>query len=745
MCKIYYKGNNLFNCTFKGVEVLKVFVFVKNCDFREANGLQAEPVSGRPLINYVLDAIIPLKPEKIIFLSGENTNFLCSCFPNEEYSGVSVEFIFNEKITADAFFGENDCLLLDSDTVYNLSFSDLFDFSSVTAFCKKSAETAFENKISIDFDGTVLKDNSFTEFGNNGGFVFSGLLFVPFQTFYDTLKDDIYFSSVYDMFNYFLNEDVKVKAAVFDGYSKKITGFPDFLSFQFDVLNGKYKSYHYDDGMHLDDKVYGNDYLLIPPVYIGKNVQIEKGSVIGPCVAVNSGTLISSDTKIKNSILLNNVYVSSFCNVNGAVLCEGVSVKMGSVVDKGAVILKNTIIAEKTVIKENEYVRKNNRISFINKNTKETENTDYDFSAMFLPVNISAFGCALATFYENSKIGIATDGEINSEALKNGLICGLVSCGSETYDLGKSFFSQIYYYTEFFDLKLGIFISGGENGTAVSIVNCDKKEFSLIDYKAVNEIIRLKNIRYASPDMCKEVRFIEGIKSLYCGKILKLFDGVKCRLNISVYSEDRQINECVRFCFKTLGIKNENDDLIFKINEKGTRLSAIEDSASFQHNSLISLARYYNFNSGTGVPLSFNEYGDAHFVKSDAEYNNYKIDALYECDAFFLAFEIIYILEKSKKSLSELLKNIPEYYKVKKIIELRSKPQVVAKNLLDKGFSKGKNGGLLYKKDGNTARVFLNSDGKSLKFIAEAVSAEVADEIFFSLENIIKSIDNDCK
>ena len=134
--------------------------------------------------------------------------------------------------------------------------------------------------------------------------------------------------------------DVQITAS---GYTKHLNTVKDYKNLLFDILNGKtdFKPPYIAEGIFTEGTVPENDFSIIPPVYLGKCVQIESGSVIGPNTVILNNTLISSDTSIKNSVISEDVYVSSHCYVDGAFCCKNSSIKRNSAVFGGSGIGEN--------------------------------------------------------------------------------------------------------------------------------------------------------------------------------------------------------------------------------------------------------------------------------------------------------------------------------------------------------------------------------------------------------------------
>lgn len=725
--------------------------------FSSVNGYKLQ-ISGRPLFYYYLAPIIPLKPESITVLINDKTRYIKNLFPEEKFGDIPVFFYCDDPALKDLFCTEDDYLVLQADNVFTAdAFSRLSEIESISALCEFSEDYSDENFVNVDFDGSILKYKDFSVKKETFGNLFSGVLYFSKKTL-GCFNNNFTVNSVYELFDYLLLQNVKVFSVNNDLYSIKVTDSNSLLRFSSDVLNNVFcQSEKNTDGVDFESNVKTGDYLVIPPVYIGKNVQIEKGSVIGPFVSVGNDCLISNGTKIKESILQNNVYVSSFCNIDKTVICDGVSVKRGATTQKRAVLGENSVIGEYAKICENVFIRENtevgnNRIiaEFCDVFNSEKEITErVDFNEMLLPHKISKLGSAIGTVFKGSRVGIATDKEINSVALKYGLLSGLISTGVKTFDFGNAFHSQIFYFGKFCELDLLVYITGGFFGNSVNIYDGNGVELSITHKKVISEYVNNGCFEYVDNGRIKDVTVIKKLDSVYCNEVVRIFDGINTNMRVSGFSDNIKINACVKECFNRMGITGESDDLFFKINETGTRLSGAEKNRSYSHEVLCSIVSYDKFKLGE-VNLDCESRSVVSSFENSVELeetllNN--VNELWQKDAVFLLFRVLYVMCVTKKSLYELKSELPEYYIVKKVIRLNGTDNNLTDNLLKKGFIKNKNGGMMLKEGAGRVNVSLGSDGKSLRFIAEAVSSEIAEEMYIKVENMIKSIsiDNNSK
>lgn len=90
---------------------------------------------------------------------------------------------------------------------------------------------------------------------------------------------------------------------------------------------------------------------LIPPCWIGADVQLGKGSLIGPHVVLGAGSRVGERSLVQRSVL-DAAQVGDRATLYGAVLCRGARVGSQVVVNDGAVLGENTLVGDGAVIME---------------------------------------------------------------------------------------------------------------------------------------------------------------------------------------------------------------------------------------------------------------------------------------------------------------------------------------------------------------------------------------------------------
>ena len=468
------------------------------------------------------------------------------------------------------------------------------------------------------------------------------------------------------------------------------------------------------------------------------------------------------------------MYVSSGCSVNGALLSDGVSVKKGASVFENSVLGQDAIIGEESVIANGVLVWPNKTIE---NGVTITENVKYsqpvntalqindiifgDFGVELTPEKTARLGAAIGTLFDGIRVGIGIDGETNSLALKCGMLGGLISVGAKSFDLGICFFSQMFYYSVFCDVDVAIFISGGENGVSLSL--CEKGGVALSREKIrkIEMILKRSEFNRCSGGDCQSVSVMNSLEQMYLNEIARQFENVKISIGgVLFFCGNKIISQCVSNALERLGLTQENEDFIVKINNIGTKITVVENSTSFSHEKILAVVAHNEMKQGNDVALPWDapqiittlgnslgrktyRFSDYSFTQDEnSKIKSVTVNQLWSRDAVFLMFKLLKIMNETNKSLKALADELPEFYVAKKVMEIDISPTLISKELLGNDFKTDESGGVTLKNEKGVAKVKSESNGKSLKIITEAVTMELAEELCGEIERLI-SIDID--
>ena len=745
-------------------------------------------ILGEPLLFSVLNKLLSLNVSEIILVLNYKASSIEAMFPNNEYKGIPVSFVTEENDFGSAGNVKN-ALADETETILVINGDIYFDFdlndacnrhisnkNDVTIICKETEDPREYSVVELSENGDVSEFIEKPAWAKvTGNMVDCGIyLLEPFVL--KEIPEDRSYDFGKDFFPSLLLQKFKIGSFVALGYWRKICDVENYKAVQFDIINGKVnkKIPFVAEGIFTKSTIPHGNFVIVPPVYFGENVQIESGAVIGPFTVIGDGSLVSKGSKIRESVLFKSVYVSSGCSVNGALLAEGVSVKKGASLFERCVIGQESVIGEESVITNDVLVWPNKTIEngvTVNENVKYSSPTNNaiqfndmifgDFGVELTPEKTARLGAAIGTLFDGVRVGVGIDGETNSLALKCGLLGGLISVGAKSFDFSECFYSQIFYYSAFCDVDVAVFINGGENGVSLSF--CEKGGLSLSGEKLrkLETILKHNEFNRCSGGDCQSVSVIKDIDNMYLGEITRQFGETEINLQGVLFCCGNKIlTACVSKTFERLGISSENEDFIVKINNIGTKITVVENSVSFSHEKILAIVAYNEMKKGNDVALPWdapqiitalgNSLGRKTYrvMSSDVfsaegiKPKNSEIEQLWSRDAVLLMFKLLKLMSVEQKSVKALSEELPEFYVAKKVMQIDVSPSVISKTLLQNDFKTDENGSVSMKNKKGFVRVKSDESGKKLRIITEAVNAELAEELCGETQKLI-SIDID--
>ena len=507
-------------------------------------------------------------------------------------------------------------------------------------------------------------------------------------------------------------------------YSKTIKKPTDYKNLISDILTGK-TNFHLPEvaqGVFAESKIPQGDFVIVPPVFFDEGTQVESGCVIGPCTAIMKNCLIAKNSNIRNSVISKNSYISSGCFLDNVMCSENVSVRRNSVVFSNTVLGHDSVLGEDSVIENGSYIRPFSRIDDFKKNyinfKQESNQSPAGFYG-YTPEKAALLGAAVGIVFNSPKIAVASDGELNSTALKLSLLGGLITTGASCYDFGNSFLSSLHYYMSFCELDCAVFVSGNREGTAITVFYKNTYSLSNSDYYNIKNVMTSGEIKRCESDECKNIRQIHGMQRMYVQNLIKTFDN---ELDfVPVFEcENKRIQSILEIAVSKIGFKTGKKCVIFKINYEGTKITAESNGIHFSHGKLLEIV--------------------SHFVAEKGDFYLKNVSGncgeLWKLDAIILCFKLLEILQNNKFTLNEAYKMLPTFYIAESTVLSNVSLSALASEISNKNCVNFDKGELRYQDGSSKVRINKMNDGY-LKIAARAVTIEAAREIVGDLAEII--------
>lgn len=258
-----------------------------------------------------------------------------------------------------------------------------------------------------------------------------------------------------DLFPLLLDKGELIGGYVADGYWSDIGNLEQYRQAHYDVLTGKVKvsipgrevrpgvwlgeSVEIDPNAKLEGPVLLGDYCRLKA-----GVQIEKFTVVGNYGIINEGT------SVKRGIIWNHCYLGPYSEIRGgilghhsylkgknavfegAVLGEGVSMGTRSTLKPNVKVWPNKNIESGSVLNESMiWAKKGTRSLFGNNGITGTVNQE------LIPELVAKLGVVFGAYLKpGAKIVVGSDNFRAARVFKRAFISGVLSAGTDVYDLG---------------------------------------------------------------------------------------------------------------------------------------------------------------------------------------------------------------------------------------------------------------------------------------------------------------------
>ncbi len=570
-----------------------------------------------------------------------------------------------------------------------------------------------------------------------------------------------------DLFPLMLERDMPIFCYHTSDYWCDVGNIESYLKCHRDLFDGKLKPpvSSVASGIYTKKELPKGDYSVIPPIYIGDDVEIADGAVIGPYAVIDDKCSVGANSAVRHSVILENSWLGNETKVTGALVCSGSSLK------KGAAMFENSVAGSGCVIGENASIKPNILVwpgKIVGSGASVSSNVKYgSIKAEYLSENgmseksgvrLNAetcvrLGCAIGSTKSGKKTGIANDGSKSAELMQLAVTAGLSSSGALVWNFGECFEAQLNFLVNFCGLESGIFISGlpekeikifGEGG--LSITRSFERE--------IEKSMTKCEFHETPDDEIKEISDMSSVKLLYNQELLKQAENGLQGIGVSFESQNEAVKSLLTACASRLGA-HESDELVLVVNESGTELTAHFRGEKFEHEKLLAVCCKNELMNGKNIAVPYDapayldilaercgrkvlRYLSSPADSSDLNARKLAANQIFVRDALFLAFKLLSILKNRECGIDELVDELPEKYIVRKKITINFAPTYLATVIGEETVSaKNDFEGIKLIKNGGRLLLIPEKDGENVRILAESDSMEAAEELCADIEELI--------
>lgn len=299
-----------------------------------------------------------------------------------------------------------------------------------------------------------------------------------------------------------------------------------------------------------------------PPVFIGKNTIIREGCQIGGYTIIGDNNHLFEGSSAKRSILWKGCVLKGNAQIRGSVLCNKVQANShtsafeGSVIGDGCILGKSASVKPGVKVWPNKIVDSDTDVcsnlvwgAKYSKNIFGNRGITGEINADITPEFVSRLGATYGSISsKNSKIGVCCDEHDALKMLKNSLISGLLSAGTEVYDIGTALLPVARSAIRFYDLDGGIHISASGQGRDMLVINMLNKLGSNIDRgeerKIENTFIREDFVRCSAGEI-KPVVTIPDHSIFYSQNILNCVQAGEHNFKVALIAKSNLVKQVV--------------------------------------------------------------------------------------------------------------------------------------------------------------------------------------------------------
>lgn len=448
------------------------------------------PVANKPMMEHIVELLLKhdfwdiavtlqYMPEiiKEYFSDGSSFNAKIRYYVEEKPLGTAGSVKNAEDFLDDTF------LVISGDALTDINLEEAVAFHKR----KKAMATLVLKRVDIPLEyGVVVTDNEgriirflekpgwsqvFSETVNTGIYILSPEIF-------KYIKGDKPFDFSKDLFPILLKENKPLYGFETHDYWCDVGDVRAYIKANEDIMNGNVRlnipAKKLGRGIWVgDDTIIDNGVNITAPCIIGSDCRIKDGTEIGAFTVIGDNNVISPFCGIKRSIIWKNCTINENVQLRGSVICNHVHLKKDVYTFEQSVVADHSIIGERAVVKPNVKIwpdklieegtqvstnvvwgsKSNSRI-FGNRGICGEINTD------ITPEFAARLGAAYGAINgHKGSVGISCDNSAASLMIKNALISGLISSGSNVTDLKNLILPAARYAIRFFKLSCGLHVS----------------------------------------------------------------------------------------------------------------------------------------------------------------------------------------------------------------------------------------------------------------------------------------------
>lgn len=738
-------------------------------------------IFGRPMIEYAFELLRCHGVDEAAVTLGYLPHVIEDAY-RDGYKNMRLRFVREDEPLGtaggvrNAAVGFNEpFVVISADALCDFDIGKIVDYhkasgAKITIVATEAQDPREYGLVKVDKGGRVLGfiekpswQQAVSSLANTGVYIIdpSCLELIPRGRPYDFAKD---------LFPLMLERDMPIYCYRTADYWCDVGSIESYMKCQRDIFGGSMRMplSQSADGIYAEDGLPGGDYSLIPPVYIGSSAEIGDGAVIGPYAVIDKDCTVGANSKIRYSTVLENCWIAADSSVTGALICSGAALKRGAAMFEHSVAGSGSVIGEDACVRPNVLVwpgkivgggatvSSNVKYGSTRSNRLGERGLDGSCGARLNALTCARLGSAVGSTHGGRRTGVAHDGSKTAAAMHGAVVAGLLGSGAAVWDFGECFEAQLDFLVNFCGLGAGLFIVGGDNR---EIVICGEGGLSITRSfeRSIEAALARDEFREISEKDMHEAADMTGVKLLYRQELMKQAPYGLDGISVAFESENSAISSIMGDVLGRLGAA-AGGDTVLRCGASGAKLSAYSpESGEAGYDRLLALCCLGELEKGRDIAVAYDapmfldslaaEYGRKVFRylgtpadNSDSSARRLASKQIFVRDGLFLAVKLLSMMKEKERSLGSLLADLPEKAIVRKRVRIGFSPAELAGILGGEG-SGGSNNfeGIRLTRSGGKLLVTPERSGGGVRILAEADSAEAAQELCAGIEELLSA------
>lgn len=737
------------------------------------------PLCGRPILEYILELLARCGVTEAAVTLKYLPDEIREHFPGNVYRGIRLDFVVEEEPLGTAGSVKNAArdyrepfIVISGDAMCDYELDKIIKFHRATGAAATIAVARVEDPreyglVRFDRENRV---QSFIEKPGWGQAVCNTAntgIYILDPACLELIPEGKKFDFARDLFPAMMAAGQPLFAYQATGYWCDIGDIQSYVTCQRDMLCGRVQcrmTPQLSQGIHCVSDLPPGDYSIEPPVYLGADVTVEEGAVLGAYTVVGDGCHIGRGAKVRGSILMRGSEISAHATLVDAVVGAGAYVGKGASVFEGGVLGASSMVRENACIRQNVLVWPHKIIdpgTVLSENCKYGGGTLHVFSdnginpeLSFSPEVCVRIGEALASAQSGRRIGIACEGSRASRARKLAVTAGMMMCGSHVWDFGDCFEAQLMFFTAFCNLSTGVFLTDAQGG-GLHLFDAGGFPIRRSAERDIETRLRKADYSRCAEDRCRDISDMSSVRMMYRQELCRQAEEGLGGASVRIESPSDHIRRVMEDCLTRLGCQ-QGQGTRFVIHPSGTTAAAYSESGRrVEWESLLALCCREQWESGTDVALPYSapgyldhlaaEYGkkvlrypEAPIGDEDREARDVGLKQQWVRDALFMVIHVIKLMAEQRCTLDELVASLPDVSIFRREIDAPVSPSALYELLGAPGGDLGAGEGIVLRRGSGRVMITPSRTGSRFRVLSESPSMETARELCLDICELVR-------